>query len=217
MKIYIVTDMEGLPGATTWDDVDPTHPNHAHFAKLLTQQVTEAYHGAIAGGATEVWVNDWHNVGLNIHPAGLPKDVRLIRGSNWIAPCLNETFDGLAFIGMHSEMGHGCSPLAHTVTRNIAFIKVDGEVYGEYELIRRYANCFGVPLIYASGDSGVVQRFGGDVDIKVAVSKLKPRADRSRDFGGSVEVEVGYTDGTTHKAVYSNYLEAVTSLRFLMK
>ena len=53
MKILIATDMEGITGVTTWDQVTPGHAEYARFRKLMTQDVNAAIRGALDGGADE--------------------------------------------------------------------------------------------------------------------------------------------------------------------
>ena len=42
MKILIATDMEGITGVTTWDQVTPGHAEYARFRRLMTQDVNAA-------------------------------------------------------------------------------------------------------------------------------------------------------------------------------
>ena len=43
MKILIATDMEGITGVTTWDQVTPGHAEYARFRKLMTEDVNAAH------------------------------------------------------------------------------------------------------------------------------------------------------------------------------
>ena len=66
MKILIATDMEGITGVTTWDQVTPGHAEYARFRRLMTQDVNAAVRGAFDGGADEVIIADGHWNGSNI-------------------------------------------------------------------------------------------------------------------------------------------------------
>ena len=46
MKILIATDMEGITGVTTWDQVTPGHAEYARFRKQMTEDVNAAIRGA---------------------------------------------------------------------------------------------------------------------------------------------------------------------------
>jgi D-amino peptidase len=46
MKILIATDMEGITGVTTWDQVTPGHAEYARFRRQMTDDVNAAIRGA---------------------------------------------------------------------------------------------------------------------------------------------------------------------------
>ncbi len=81
MKILIAADMEGITGVTTWDQVDPTHPEYIRFRKLMTEDVNAAIRGAADAGATEIVVADGHSRGSNILIEELDPRARLNSGS----------------------------------------------------------------------------------------------------------------------------------------
>ena len=57
MKILIATDMEGITGVTTWDQVTPGHAEYARFRRLMTQDVNAAIRGAFDAGARRITEN----------------------------------------------------------------------------------------------------------------------------------------------------------------
>jgi len=102
---------------------------------------------------------DAHWTGRNIIAAKLPKEVNLIRG--WaphplmMVQGLDDSFQGVAFVGYHSRAGAGTSPLAHTMTGKYTNIKIN-DLYASEFLIYAYAAAFlRVPTIFLSGDKGI--------------------------------------------------------------
>ena len=81
MKILIATDMEGITGVTTWDQVTPGHAEYARFRRLMTQDVNAAIRGAFEAGAEEVIVADGHWNASNILIEELDPRARLNTGS----------------------------------------------------------------------------------------------------------------------------------------
>lgn len=170
MKIYISADIEGITGVTTWDETLKNHEDFKTFATQMTKEVNAACEGAFDGGATEVYVKDAHDSGRNIDISGLPENVRLQRGWMGDPLCmlsgLNETFDGVMFVGYHSGAGSATSPLAHTLNTNISHIKING-IYASEFLINAYtAALYNVPVIFVSGDKGIVdevRHFNGNI------------------------------------------------------
>ena len=54
MKILIATDMEGITGVTTWEQVTPGHAEYARFRRQMTEDVNAAIRGASDAGAEDV-------------------------------------------------------------------------------------------------------------------------------------------------------------------
>lgn len=64
MKIYVMTDMEGVCGVVNHDDwVTPQGRYYAEGKRLLTMEVNAAIDGFAAAGATEIVVADGHGYG----------------------------------------------------------------------------------------------------------------------------------------------------------
>jgi D-amino peptidase len=159
MKIFISADIEGITGITHWDETDIQKDESDQFREQMTAEVAAACEGALQAGATEIWVKDAHWTGRNINPAKLPQEARLVRG--WgphplmMVQELNESFQGVAFIGYHSRAGAGNSPLAHTISGKYSKIKINDRYASEF-LIHAYAASFlKVPSLFLSGDKGI--------------------------------------------------------------
>ncbi len=160
MKIYISADIEGIAGIAHWDEADHNHAAWGQVRDRMTEHVAAACEGALAAGATEVWVKDAHGPGRNIDPAALPGNTRLIRGWSdhplMMVQEIDESFDALGFVGYHSRAGSGGNPMAHTLSASkIMGIRIDGEPVSEYHLYARAAGAVGVPSVFLSGDEGI--------------------------------------------------------------
>jgi D-amino peptidase len=156
MKILIATDMEGITGVTTWDHVTPGHAEYARFRKLMTQDVNAAIRGACDAGAEEVIVADGHWNGSNILIEELDPRAHLNSGSP--APFsmvqgIDETVDGVFFLGYHARNGTPNAILDHTwSSKTVANVWLNDILTGEYGLNAAVAGHFGVPVIMATGD-----------------------------------------------------------------
>ncbi|HSO12471.1 MAG TPA: M55 family metallopeptidase [Anaerolineales bacterium] len=156
MKILIATDMEGITGVTTWDHVTPGHAEYARFRKLMTQDVNAAIRGALEAGADEVIVADGHWNGSNILIEELDPRARLNSGSPSpfsMMQGIDETVDGVFFVGYHARNGTPNAILDHTwSSKTVANVWLNDILTGEYGLNAAVAGHFGVPVIMASGD-----------------------------------------------------------------
>jgi len=160
MKIYISADIEGITGATHWDEATKNKPDYREFQEQMTDEVNAACQAALSAGATEIYVKDAHATARNIIAARLPHEVNLIRG--WsehpfsMVQELDETFDAALMIGYHSRAGSGGNPLAHTISsRNVSKIKINQQDASEF-LIHAYAAALvEVPVVFLSGDEDI--------------------------------------------------------------
>lgn len=156
MKILIAVDMEGITGVTTWDQVTPGHAEYARFRKLMTQDVNAAIRGAFEAGAAEVIVADGHWNGSNILVEEIDPRARLNTGSPSpfsMMQGIDESVDGVFFIGYHARNGSPDAILDHTwSSKTVANVWLNDILTGEYGLNGALAGQFGVPVIMASGD-----------------------------------------------------------------
>jgi D-amino peptidase len=176
MKILIATDMEGITGVTTWDQVTPGHAEYARFRKLMTQDVNAAVRGACDGGADQILVADGHWNGSNILVEELDRRARLNSGSPSpmsMMQGIDESVDGVFFVGYHARNGSPDAILDHTwSSRTVANVWLNEILTGEYGLNAALAGHFGVPVVMASGDQTACGQMSDLLgEIKVAVVK----------------------------------------------
>lgn len=174
MKILIATDMEGITGVTTWDQVTPGHAEYARFRKQMTEDVNAAIRGACNAGAEEVIVADGHWNGSNILIEEFDARGRLNTGSPSpfsMMQGIDESVDGVIFIGYHARNGSPNAILDHTwSSKTVANIWLNDILTGEYGLNAAVAGHFGVPVIMVSGDQTAcaqVTELLGDVETAV--------------------------------------------------
>lgn len=176
MKILIATDMEGITGVTTWDHVTPGHAECERFRRLMTQDVNAAIRGAAEAGADEIIVADGHWNGSNILIEELDPRARLNSGSPSplsMMQGIDESVDGVFFVGYHARNGTPNAVLDHTWSRlTVANVWLNDILTGEYGLNAALAGHFGVPVIMATGDqtacAQIVELLG---DMETAIVK----------------------------------------------
>ncbi len=162
MKIYISADIEGVCGICNWDETNLHKPDYSYFQKELTSEVATCCKALIDSGITDIYVRDAHDEARNIIPNLLPKEVKLIRG--WegsvcdMMAGLDESFDGVIFIGYHSESRSLENPLSHTMSTCINHIKINNKKASEFLLNAYFAKTKNVPVILVSGDEGLTKK-----------------------------------------------------------
>ena len=171
LKIYISADMEGVVGAVSGDQLSPGGFEYERFRKFMTAEVNAAIDAARAAGATEFVISDSHGNGQNLLIEELPDDVTVIR--SWprelsMMAGIDETFDGVIFLGYHASTANTRGVRAHTMSSaSITGLRLNGIEMTEGSMAAAAAGHFGVPVIMISGDDVAVaenQVLIGDVE-----------------------------------------------------
>lgn len=158
-KVYISADMEGISGIVGDDQVSAGAAEYGRSRKLMAEDVNAAIRGAIAGGATEVVVNDSHGGQRNILPEDLDPSARLISHSfkrYGMMEGLDETFDAVLFIGYHAKADTPGGLFAHTGSGVVRDLQIDGRSVGEGGMNTLLAGWYGVPVVLVTGDDVAV-------------------------------------------------------------
>ena len=158
MRVYIMTDMEGVAGNLNFEDWCARTGRYYEMGKeFLTGEVSAAAEGFFAGGAKEVVVADGHGNG-GINPKLLDPRAELMRGwpGGWPVG-LDETYDAIAWIGQHAKAGSEYAHLAHTQSFWYIDLSVNGVSIGELGQLALCASQLGVPAIFASGDEALTK------------------------------------------------------------
>ena len=155
MKIFLSSDMEGTAGVVDWEQCVGDGPQAAAGRKLLLDEVNAAIEGAMAGGATEVVVNDSHSTMRNLPPDALAGEASYISGSHkplYMMQGLDDSFDAVLFVSYHGSVGAPAG-LSHTYSpRVVVEARLDGVVTGEAGINALVAAHYGVPVVLVTGD-----------------------------------------------------------------
>jgi D-amino peptidase len=155
-KVYISADMEGISGIVDMDDTQPTGRDYQQARKFMTEDINAAIRGTLAGGATEIVVNDAHGPMRNILPEQLHEKATLIRGKAkpmGMLEGLDKTFDAIICIGFHARAGEN-GVLSHSfMGHEVEDIWLNDKPVGEIGLLHAAAQEIGVPVIMLTGDN----------------------------------------------------------------
>jgi len=153
MKIYVMTDLEGVAGVTNFDDwCGPSGRYYEAGKELLTREVNAAIEGFFAGGATEIVVADGHGYG-GVNGLLLDPRAELMRGWPTGYPLLlDSSYDALAFVGQHAKAGTPLAHLAHTQSFHYLDLTINGVSIGEFGQVAMCASELGVRTILLTGD-----------------------------------------------------------------
>jgi D-amino peptidase len=152
MKLFILTDLEGVAGAERWDQTYADGPYRPQTMKQLAKEVNAAVEGILeVDPSAEIEVLDGHGPGGLYREDLHPRAVYLREGRPHAN--LDARYAALLFVGQHAMAGTYHAPLAHTYSsRTIAYYRLNGAFVGEFGAIAAMAGNAGVPTVYLSGD-----------------------------------------------------------------
>jgi D-amino peptidase len=194
MKIYIITDMEGISGICSEEQVKKDSPQYGPARRLLCADVNAAVAGAFEGGAAEVVVNDGHGGGFNLILEEM--DPRAVyerpNGGLDLMPALDDSFAGVFCVGYHAMAGTLNGFLDHTQSSASWYnYYLNGRRTGELGQVGAWAGSYGVPVLLVTGDQAAcdeAREFFGPipaVSVKQGIGRqharcLHPEIARSR-------------------------------------
>lgn len=210
-KVYISADMEGISGVVDMDDTQPTGRDYQQARRLMTEDINAAIHGALAGGATEVIVNDAHGPMRNILPDILHKNAILIRGKAkpmGMLEGLDETFDAIICIGFHARAGEN-GVLSHSfMGHEVEDIWLNGRLVGEIGLLHAVAHELNVPVVMLTGDTIACKEAEQwnptiqTVSVKESIDRFSARLQPLEKARAAIEVAA--KNAVTHKRQSNN-------------
>ena len=159
MKVYISVDMEGIAGVSHPKPTERADSGYPAAVDLMVGEANAAIEGALAGGATEVLVNDSHGGMYNLRPAALHPGARVLQGQKaWsmVAGAGPEAGIGVAlFVGYHARAGHPTGTIAHTFSGRPTLTQLNGRLVGETGINASVLGAWGIPVGLVAGDDAL--------------------------------------------------------------
>jgi D-amino peptidase len=159
MRVFIISDMEGVAGITNWGGVAAGAPFYDEGRTLYTEEINAAVRGARAGGATEIVVMDCHGAGgdrsfNSLRPDLLDDDCEFVVQREWTeyTGLLEQGCDAALLVGMHAMAGSR-GLMSHTVSgtqwRSVRF---NGREVGETGINAALCGTWDCPVLLVTGD-----------------------------------------------------------------
>jgi D-amino peptidase len=160
MRVFIVSDMEGVSGIVRWQQVTGGHAMYEEGRKLYTGEINAAVRGARRAGATEVVVMDCHGAGEgwsfnSLIPEDLDPACEYVVQNEWTeyTEYLESGVDAALFVGMHAMAGTADGVLAHTVSGSTWWrLRFNGVEVGETGINAALCGTWGCPVLLVTGD-----------------------------------------------------------------
>lgn len=157
MKVYLMTDLEGVAGVYSWEERKDESPENtlkrARQRRWLAREVSAAADGFFRAGAKEVLVNDGHGAGYTIDLDEVDPRIEIIHGGErpfWLP--LIETCDVTGIVGAHAKAGTPQACLRHSMSDTVRGYWFNGISVGEMGMQAAIAGHYDIPFIFVSGD-----------------------------------------------------------------
>ncbi len=160
MKVFVISDMEGVSGVVKWEQVEGGESLYEEARRLYTEEINAAVRGARAAGATEIVVMDCHGAGKGwTFNALLPE--LLDPGCEWVVQdewseyteFLEQGCDAALLIAMHAKAGSERGVMSHTISgHDYRDLRFNGVSVGETGLHAALCGTWGCPIVLVTGD-----------------------------------------------------------------
>jgi D-amino peptidase len=161
-----------VSGIIDWDKHETGTPLDQWQRTLMTGEVNAAVSAAFDAGAERVKIVEGHNA---IDILQLDSRATIVPAYYPAAPPLqgwDEGFDALLAVGKHAMSGTPDGVLAHTGSKAVDFVEINGIRVGESGQEAAEAGDFGFPLVMISGDTAACREMEELLDdIETAVVK----------------------------------------------
>ena len=190
MRVFIVSDMEGVAGITNWSGVGAGDPLYEEGRTLYTEEINAAVRGARAAGATEVVVMDCHGAGgelsfNSLRPDLLDDGCEFVVQREWTeyTGALEDGCDAALLVGMHAMAGTADAQMSHTVSGTQWHgLYFNGREMGETGINAALCGTWGCPVLLVTGDQAACREgkeLLGDgletVQVKTALGRFSAR------------------------------------------
>jgi D-amino peptidase len=208
IKIYVMTDLEGVSGVYKFAQTrEKDTPLNLQACEYFMKDLAAVVRGLRDGGATEILVLDGHG-SQAIIPHLMEPGAKYVTGKprpgSWLWG-LDKSFAGVVQFGVHAMMGTADGVLSHTQsskTENRYWY--NGIESGELAQCALMAGHYGVPTILVTGDEAACReatRFFGPACVTVAVKQ-----------GISREAAILYPFEEAQKALYEGAKRAIAAI-----
>ena len=166
MKIYIMSDIEGISGIYHKEQVVMDGARYSEGRKFMTREANICADALKEAGVDTVYYHDCHGMGCNVYWDELSSSIdKVIIGSNAnienrFAECVKEC-DGVILLGYHAMAGTKDAILEHTMSsKSWQNFWLNGEKSGEARMDAAILGDWDIPVIMISGDDKLEKEVG---------------------------------------------------------
>jgi D-amino peptidase len=155
-RYFLSVDIEGITGVCADDFATRGAKSYGEGRRYMTHDVNAVIEGILESDpGAEIVVRDAHGSAMNLDLATLHPKASLLQGwgtSMNMMEGLDGSFRAALLVGYHAGGHNTRAVLSHTFLSLFASVRLNGSPLNETGLSALGAECFGLPVIFVSGD-----------------------------------------------------------------
>ncbi len=153
MNVFLLTDIEGIPGIFSIEELDRNSENYLFAREKLTRTINLAVSFCKKCGANNIYYLDGHAGGGNVFEEKIDSRATKITLDGWAQLMKEKKIDCVFEIGSHARAGTQGGFLDHTNSSAKVFeYRINEKLHGELSSHGVFCGKFGVPLVLCLGD-----------------------------------------------------------------
>ncbi len=153
MNVFLLTDLEGIPGIFSIDQLDRQSENYVFACEKLTRTINLATELCKKYGAENIYYLDGHAGGGNVFEEKIDNPAMKVTIDGWAQLLKEKKLDCVLELGCHARAGTFGGFLDHTNSSARVFeYRINGAVHGELSSHAVFCGAYGVPTVFCCGD-----------------------------------------------------------------
>lgn len=184
MNIFILTDLEGISGVTSIEQMECGTEGYERACRCLEHSLNVCAEAAKDAGADNIYYLDGHGGGGNIDPGNIVNFCKKVDIVGWQELVMSGRIDCQIELGAHARAGTLGGFLDHTLTSRAWFsYKIGDREFGELGIHAAFLGLYDVPVVMVSGDEAACSQAKEYVDeVITAPVKIATERNVAKDY-----------------------------------
>ncbi len=180
MNVFILTDLEGIPGVTSIEAMDRGTQANEQACRMLEKTLNWVIDTCLENGAENIYYLDGHGGGGNSKDENINPRAIKVDFAQWAELLRAGKYDCYLDVGTHARAGTLGGFLDHTFnSKEIFEYSLNGEPCSELSYIAAISGCYDVPCVLCVGDT-VACRQAKEYIPEIRAAVVKHAAERNR-------------------------------------
>ncbi|MBQ3529749.1 MAG: M55 family metallopeptidase [Oscillospiraceae bacterium] len=190
MNVFIMTDIEGIPGITSIDDIQRGTESYDNACCMLEKTLNWVIDTCVENGAENIYYLDGHGGGGNIKEENINPRAVKVNIEEWAKLLQEGKIDCHLEVGSHARAGTLGGFLDHTFNSKVIFeYMLNGKPCSELSFTAALCGCFDVPCVLCVGDKAACRQAKAYIPaIRTAAVKQGTERNRCQDLPNAEQI-----------------------------